>query len=365
MAALDAATPQEVGSTLKVELGGKMAQKMKSEANLYNSQHSSVGDLSAGSTRSPASTELASSDSDTASSVSRKVKQAAKLIREKAVLGEPMKVKVNSSGEPSYPNTNHPNIKNILGLQKLQTDLESSLQKLVQQELLEQVWLQQQQMMATAYDPMLPCMGVPGEQMGYPGCSPLVPYLMAELGNGGAMAPPLPGYEYEMGMGMTPEQYPRTHLNPEVKPFKSRDTSNKVNKAASKAAPAPKEDAAQKEKLNEERNADHARTVVATKINRLGFSAEKMLKDHFMQFGKIDHVCVPHKIKRVPGTSAAPGHSHLRPSGLGFIVMESEEEAQAVLAAGAEQLVCGKMINVRAFKQGQNANADEEAAQED
>merc|ERR1719252_427514 len=116
-----------------------------------------------------------------------------------------MKVKVGSNDEPatSYPNTNHPNIENILGLQKLQSELESSLQKIVQQELLEQLWLQQQQMMAAAYDPMMPCMGMPGDQMGYPGCSPLVPYLMAELGNGDAMVPgsefypppPLPGYE--------------------------------------------------------------------------------------------------------------------------------------------------------------------------
>jgi len=97
--------------------------------------------------------------------------------------------------------------------------------------------------------------------------------------------------------------------------------------------------------------ADHCRIVVATKINRLGFNAEKVLKKHFAHFGKIRHVTVPQKVKQHTATMGTPGHSHLRPSGLGFIVMDTEEEVQAILAVGAEHVVFGKMINVRAFKQ--------------
>jgi len=102
------------------------------------------------------------------------------------------------------------------------------------------------------------------------------------------------------------------------------------------------------------RDADRPRTLVCLKVNRLGFEAEKALLAHYSQFGKVDHVFVPLKVKRVHATATSPSHSHLRPSGLGFVIMNKEEVAQAILASGSEQTVNGKIISVRAFKQGLN-----------
>jgi hypothetical protein len=111
-------------------------------------------------------------------------------------------------------------------------------------------------------------------------------------------------------------------------------------------------------KLRSQVKADRHRTVVALKINRLGFDAEKLLKEHYASFGTVDYVCVPLKVNRVPATSTSPAHSHLRPSGLGFVVMSKESEVQAILAAGEEQIVNGKVINVRAFKQGEEKDGE-------
>lgn len=102
------------------------------------------------------------------------------------------------------------------------------------------------------------------------------------------------------------------------------------------------------------RDADRSRTLVCLKVNRLGFEAEKDLLAHYSQFGKVDYVFVPLKVKRVHATAMTPSHSHLRPSGLGFVVMDKEEVAQAIIASGSEQVVNGKVISVRAFKQGVN-----------
>jgi hypothetical protein len=184
--------------------------------------------------------------------------------------------------------------------------------------------------------------------------SPLIPHLLAELGYG---APPLPSYrptlfkqavEQWQVPEVTAQSYTamNKHRKPVVMPKKATKGAQTTAAAGTAAA--------------QESDDMHAsgRTVVATKINHLGFGAMKALKSHFAQYGKIDHVCVPQKIK-----DAYNGQGQLRPSGLGFIVMKTEEDAQAILEAGAEHTVCGKVINLRAFKEGRKECT--EAIQED
>lgn len=101
--------------------------------------------------------------------------------------------------------------------------------------------------------------------------------------------------------------------------------------------------------------------VIVRRINRLGFQSADILKTHFSQYGTVDRVLVSHS--HVKSQNRRLG-SRLRPSGLGFVVMTSEEEAEAILKAGPEQQVNASQpvtIRVQSFER----RLDEEAMEED
>lgn len=74
---------------------------------------------------------------------------------------------------------------------------------------------------------------------------------------------------------------------------------------------------------------DPKRIVHCRKINRLGFHSAQVLRAQLSRYGTVSQVLVSHCYAR---NSA----NHFRPSGLGFVVMSSTEEAQAILANGPE-----------------------------
>lgn len=76
------------------------------------------------------------------------------------------------------------------------------------------------------------------------------------------------------------------------------------------------------------------RVLIARRINRLGFQSADILKAHFSQYGTVCRVLVSHS-----HVKSYLGSSRLRPSGLGFVVMSTQEEAANILRDGPEQLV--------------------------
>lgn len=90
------------------------------------------------------------------------------------------------------------------------------------------------------------------------------------------------------------------------------------------------------------------RVLILRKINRLGFNSQAVLLQHFSWYGVVERVLVAHS--RVKSGRAPPGSLRMRPSGLGFIVMSTVEEAQAILMNGSEHPVNGIIVNVHKFE---------------
>lgn len=80
---------------------------------------------------------------------------------------------------------------------------------------------------------------------------------------------------------------------------------------------------------------DSGRVVVVRKINKLGLKAAKILRKHFAQDGRVDFVFAPHS----RNSDATTGIYRMRPGKLGFVVMRSAEEAEAIFSRGVEQCI--------------------------
>mmetsp|Transcript_21148 Transcript_21148/g.58638 ORF Transcript_21148/g.58638 Transcript_21148/m.58638 type:complete len:569 (-) Transcript_21148:271-1977(-) len=112
---------------------------------------------------------------------------------------------------------------------------------------------------------------------------------------------------------------------------------------------------------------DSGRILIVRKINRLGFSSPELLEKHYTWYGTVERVLVAHSRVKSSSVAVQAGSnltSRLRPSGLGFVVMSKPEEAEAILAEGPEQIVCGAVIRVQQFERRmtemEEANGDEE-----
>jgi len=104
---------------------------------------------------------------------------------------------------------------------------------------------------------------------------------------------------------------------------------------------------------------ESARILIVRKINRLGFASPELLKNHYSWFGTVENVLVAHSrvkssavvpVRCMEGMPSRTTNSRLRPSGLGFLIMSKVEEAEAILAAGPEQIVYGAVIRVQHFE---------------
>lgn len=92
---------------------------------------------------------------------------------------------------------------------------------------------------------------------------------------------------------------------------------------------------------------DHRCILLLKKINRLGFQAADILREHFSEFGVVADVLLSNKHEK---DADAPLPQRLRPSPMGWIRFESASAAAAALAVGEEQTVAEATILVRAFE---------------
>lgn len=95
---------------------------------------------------------------------------------------------------------------------------------------------------------------------------------------------------------------------------------------------------------------DDARVLSVRKINHLGFHSAPALQTYFSSFGTVQRVMVtPTVVKCKPGLSGNE-KKRARPAGLGFVVMSTAAEAQAVLSRGETHIVNGVEISAFSFQ---------------
>jgi len=103
--------------------------------------------------------------------------------------------------------------------------------------------------------------------------------------------------------------------------------------------------------LQQLQGVDAARVLLVRKINRLGFESDNILKEHYSWYGNVENVFVSHsRVKATHNSTKKVISSRVRPSGMGFVVMSTVEEANAILAAGGEQVVQGATIYVQSYE---------------
>jgi len=96
---------------------------------------------------------------------------------------------------------------------------------------------------------------------------------------------------------------------------------------------------------------DANRIFMVRKISKLGLGSAQLLKTHFGQFGGVANVFVTHSIdKRKADPENPNAKPHVRPAGIGFIVMDKAEDVDAILQQGLEHVVYGTNINVASYE---------------
>lgn len=96
---------------------------------------------------------------------------------------------------------------------------------------------------------------------------------------------------------------------------------------------------------------DHVdpRCVVGVrKINRLGFEARDLLREHFSRYGAVEDILLSGAEEK--GAVAGGPRVRVRPSGFGFVVFESVEAAATVLRDGPAQVINDSEILVNSFE---------------
>jgi hypothetical protein len=99
--------------------------------------------------------------------------------------------------------------------------------------------------------------------------------------------------------------------------------------------------------------------LIVRRINRLGFESDVALKEYFTKLGGVRHVLVAHS--RVKPSAKRP-QPRVRPAGIGFVVMGSQEETIKVLSS-EEHVI--RNVNVQVQRYETRCPVDEEEPQEE
>lgn len=94
---------------------------------------------------------------------------------------------------------------------------------------------------------------------------------------------------------------------------------------------------------------DPLRILIVRRINRLGFESPQILSNHFSQFGAVRRVYVAHSRVKPSAKRPVP---RVRPAGLGFVLMETTEDADRIASSGPQMMVNDVSIEVKLYKPG-------------
>jgi hypothetical protein len=84
------------------------------------------------------------------------------------------------------------------------------------------------------------------------------------------------------------------------------------------------------------------RIVLVRRIHQLSFDSAEILREHYSWYGKVEHVFVSHTRSMLHS-----GTQKFRPSKVGFVVMSTASEVEAILADGQEQLILRRGVAVK------------------
>jgi len=108
-------------------------------------------------------------------------------------------------------------------------------------------------------------------------------------------------------------------------------------------------------------NEDPNRILIVRRINRLGFESPLHLEKHLSEYGTVKRVYVAHSRVKPSPKRPVP---RVRPAGLGFVLMETEEDATRIANAGPQMVINNVTIEVKIYQPGslpgKGLDADEE-----
>mmetsp|Transcript_44891 Transcript_44891/g.139684 ORF Transcript_44891/g.139684 Transcript_44891/m.139684 type:complete len:322 (-) Transcript_44891:111-1076(-) len=110
------------------------------------------------------------------------------------------------------------------------------------------------------------------------------------------------------------------------------------------------------EALNKLHDEDPYCIVYVWQIHRLGFGSAEILREHFEQFGPVRDVLLSNAHERL---DSVPDRQRVRPSRIGFVLMQDPQAAVAAIAAGPTQTVRQQCISVRKFEPRSRHDAEE------
>jgi hypothetical protein len=94
---------------------------------------------------------------------------------------------------------------------------------------------------------------------------------------------------------------------------------------------------------------DANRILIVRRINRLGFESPQHLQTHFSEFGKVRRVFVAHSRVKPSAKRPVP---RVRPAGLGFVLMETTEDALKIANSGPQMMINDVSIEVKLYQPG-------------
>jgi len=114
------------------------------------------------------------------------------------------------------------------------------------------------------------------------------------------------------------------------KPQQSRQTSNEMLENLVKEADDP------------------SCIFIARNINQLGLHSQKMLREHFSQYGEVLRVNVAHRKSK--GLQDNRGQPKTRPGNSGLITMKRPGSVRKIMAVGKDHIVSGQKIRIEMFE---------------
>jgi hypothetical protein len=100
--------------------------------------------------------------------------------------------------------------------------------------------------------------------------------------------------------------------------------------------------------LQELQDEDPALVIIVRKISKLGFQSPDLLRNYFEEYGEVGKILVAHSFVKPSNRRVKP---RVRPAGLGFVVMTSRADADAVLCMGENQTIAGVPVQVLPYAQ--------------
>lgn len=95
-------------------------------------------------------------------------------------------------------------------------------------------------------------------------------------------------------------------------------------------------------------NVDPTCLLIVRRINKLGFKASRKLKQHFATYGAVVRVLVAHSTVKQQGDPSS--RARRRPSSLGFVHMATPSAVAEILKLGENQDIAGSVIRVQRFE---------------